>query len=636
MKKREHIIRHLGQRLFVFAAAVFACGAMERAAAQSGAVEFNSRAPLRVSEGETFRIEFVVSVEGNRQGDLDGAQFAPPDLNGIEVLAGPVPSRGVFMSTVNGVSQSRTTATFTYLVRAGSAGRIRIPEAGVTVGGKSYRSKPLTIDCVKSGAGSSPQQPGRSGGGGADETGGKSSLSADDILLRIEVNKTEVYRGEPVAATLKIYTCVPIVGFEQIKYPALNGFWAQELEVTDTEGRTETVGGKSYHGQALRQWLLYPQRSGTLEIEQAQLSAVAQLVTQLPATGSHYDLIYGGAPQIKNITAKLSSPAVKIRVKELPQPQPADFTGAVGQFEWTGGISGDRFAANTAGSFTLRLSGTGNFPLVEAPQIDLPVAFEQFDRKTTERLTHTARGTTGEKSFEYPFIARAEGDYTLPGIPFSYFDPAAGSYRRLTTPDFRIEILRDEGGGGTEGLGMISGVTKEDLRLLDSDIRFIRMGDPGLVRQGRVFLWSGGWFAAALGLAAVFAGLLVYLQKSIRERTDVVRTKTKKASKVALRRLKRAKTFMTAGREGAFFEELLRALWGYMGDKLAIEVANLTKERVQEELVVRRGVSDDEAREFLGLLAECELAQYSPAAGIQPQEAYRQALELIDKFESKL
>lgn len=603
-------------------------------AAAQGNIQVEANAPLQVLQGEPFKIEFIVSTQQN---DIGDARFTPPAWSGLDIMSGPVSSTGTYMSITNGATQVKKTITYTYWVKAQQAGILKIPAATITVSGQDYRTKALTIESLSAdqaaqgaGSGASNQRGNRNNAA----TTGKTSVNATDILLRMEVNKSEVYRGEPLVASLKIYTQVNIAGFENIKYPALNGFWAQEMDVSGQgDGRT-TLGGKEYHSQVLRQWLLYPQRAGTLEIEQAQFTAIAQLVSQAPATGSPFDIFFN-APQVQNVSVKLASPVVKVRVKELPKPMPADFTGAVGQFDLTGVISGDRFAANSAGSITLRLSGTGNFPLIEAPKIDLPVAFEQFDMKTNEQLSTTARGTSGEKTFEFPFIARAEGKYTLPGVQFSYFDPAAGTYKHLSTPDFEVEILRDES-GGTSGLGMVSGVTKEDLKMLDSDIRFIRMGNPKLVPQGRAFLWSWGWFLTFVLLVVLFVATLLYLRKNIRDRADIVRVKTKKANKVALRRLKRAKAFMNAGKETQFFEELLRALWGYMGDKLAIDVANLTKERVLAELVEKRGLSEEQAREFLNLIADCEFAQYSPAAGIQMEKAYNAALDLIGRFESKI
>lgn len=596
-------------------------------------VEFEIQAPLTVANGQQFQIEYSASTTG----DLNGAQFAPPTMpEGIEILSGPVRATGVFMSNMGGVSESRQTHTYTYWVRATRAGKITLPAATLTVGNKRYTAKSTVIESLDNGASGGGKPSGS--GGAAGETissAPKTTVAADDVLLRMEVSKNDVYKGEALVATLRIYTQVEIAGLQQIKYPALNGFWAQEMDVSAQGGERVTVGGKVYLSQVLRRWLLYPQRTGTIEIEQTQLTAVARLVTQMPSTGSPYDLFFGGAAQVKEVPTRLSTPVVRIRVKELPQPQPADFNGAVGQFQLTGVISGDRFPAHSAGSISLRLNGTGNFPLIEAPRIELPVAFEQFDTKMTERLVNTSRGTTGERTYEYPFIARAEGTYEIPAVGFSYFDPVAGRYDRLTTDAFHVEIVRGEGGSGS-GLGMVSGVTKEDLKLLGSDIRFIRMGDPHLVRQGRAFLWSWGWFLAAIALALLFAGLLFYLQRRIRERADIVRVKTRKANKVALRRLKRAKAYLAAGKESPFFEEMLRALWGYMSDKLAISVADLTKDRVRHVLVVERGISDEEAREFLNLISECEFAQYAPAGGVQMDKAYRAALDWIGRFESKI
>lgn len=594
-------------------------------------VEFKIQAPLTVANGQQFQFEYSASTTG----DLNGAQFAPPTMpEGIEILSGPVPSTGVFMSNMGGVSESRQTRTYTYWVRVTRAGKITLPAAVLTVGNKRYTAKATVIESLDNGA-AGGGKPAGSGGGESAAPASKTTVEADDILLRMEVSKNDVYKGEALVATLRIYTQVEIAGLQQIKYPALNGFWAQEIDVSGQSGERVTVGGKVYLSQVLRRWLLYPQRTGTIEVEQTQLTAIARLVIQAPSTGSPYDLFFGGAAQVKEVPKRLSTPVVRIRVRELPQPQPADFNGAVGQFRLTGVISGDRFPAHSAGSISLRLDGTGNFPLIEAPQIDLPVAFEQFDTKTTERLANTLRGTTGERTYEYPFIARAEGTYEIPAVGFSYFDPVAGRYERLTTDAFHVEIVRGEGGTGS-GLGMVSGVTKEDLKLLDSDIRFIRMGDPHLVRQGRAFLWSWGWFLAAVALAAAFVALLLYLQRRIRERADIVRVKTRKADKVALRRLKRAKAYLAAGKESPFFEEMLRALWGYMSDKLAISVADLTKDRVRHVLVVERGIPDEEAGEFLNLISECEFAQYAPAAGVQMDKAYQAALDWIGRFESKI
>lgn len=615
---------------YIFGMLLLFC--MATVAAQD--VKIEVRSPLIVSKGDQFQIQFVVSSSKN---DLDGSQFTTPEISGVvNVLSGPVKSIGVFGSfSSSGSSSAQITNTYTYWVQATELGKITVSPAKVTVEGKNYSTKSTTIEVA-----AATRQP-AAGGGRRNESATsrqetqRPTLAADDVLLRMEVNKREVYKGEPIVASLKLYNRITSQ-LSAAKAPAMNGFWAQQLPSTQTI-RREVYGGKPYETQIISQWLLYPQRTGTVEIEQMEMSGHAKIEVGPELTGDPLaDMAFGSRRQ-ENIPLKVVSPAVQIQVKELPEPFPESFAGAVGKFELDGVISGDRFPANTAGTVTIRLSGTGSFPLIEVPKIEFPAGFEEYSAKTNDRLTQTARGTSGERTYEYPFIARAEGTYTIPGIKFSYFDPDTKRYHTLNTGDFKVEVLRDESGGeGTAGLGMVSGVTKEDLKMLGQDIRFIRIGAPGLAKTTKgVFLWSPGWFFAVVLLFLLFGGVLYLMEKRIRERADLTKVKTKKANKVALRRLKIAKVYMTTMKESEFFEEMLKALWGYMGDKLAIDVANLTKDNVRSELEMR-GVEEEQVDDFLSLISECELSQYSPEVGIRMDKAYAAALDLIEQFESKI
>lgn len=326
------------------------------------------------------------------------------------------------------------------------------------------------------------------------------------------------------------------------------------------------------------------------------------------------------------------APASKITVKELPKPQPAGFAGAVGRFGLSSEISATQFTANKAGTITLKLNGTGDFPLIEAPKIQLPVAFEQYDTKISDAITNTVKGTNGTRTYEYPFIARAEGKYVIPAVEIPYFDPTTGKYATLRSEEFQVEIMRDDNSSGSS-MSMVSGVTKEDLKLLGQDIRFIRVGNSELTGRNSLMLYSWSWLLIIIILLCCFVVGVILLKKQIAQRADLSRQKSKKANKVALRRLKRARGYMNSGEQSKFFEELLRALWGYMGDKLLIDVANLTKERVRAELT-SRGVEADRIDEFMKLIAECEFAQYSPSASVSMQGAYGSALEIMDRFES--
>lgn len=604
------------------------------AAAVAQTPKFEIQSPLVVAQGEQFRIEFVVTLKEGEESELT----VPPTFSGsINVMAGPTKSVGVFMSNMNGVTSSHATNTYTYWVQAVGLGKLNVSAATVNVGGKPYSTKATIIESMANdavGGSTTGQQSGSNTPSSRSSAQDNSKLATDDILLRMELSRNEVYKGEALVATLKLYTRVNIAGISSPKYPAFNGFWTQDLDIAAEQPRREVVGGKEYQAQILRRWLLYPQRVGVLDIEQTEFTATAQLITQMEQGNSPFDLFYGGGSQVRNVEKKLASPALKITVKELPKPQPAGFAGAVGRFTISAALSGTTFSANKAGSLVVKLQGTGDFPLIESPKLTLPAAFEQYDVKTSESITNTVGGTIGERTYEYPFVARAEGTYTIPSIEIPYFDPTTSKYATLSSGEFTVEIIRDNNSNSQGSMPMISGVTKEDLKMLGQDIRFIRVGDANLSSREGLLLWSWRWFALVLLLAAAFALLLFFMKKRIAARADVARQKTKKANKVALRRLKRARTYMAAGDENHFFEEILRALWGYMGDKLLIDVANLTKERVRGELN-ERGFPPERVDEFLSLVAECEFSQYSPAAGIKMDKAYAASLDLMDRFESK-
>lgn len=579
---------------------------------------FELRAPSVVAAGERFRIEFILS-------NAKAEQFNPPSFTGLDILAGPVVSQGSQISIINGVQTQSSSITYTYTVQAEGEGKATISAASVkTETGKTYSTKATSIEIAKGG------QSSNSGGGSATRS---QAVTGESILLKMEVNKSSVYKGEAVVATLKIYTQVGIAGLEDAKLPAFNGFWKQELEMGNQQPSRATVNGKVYEAQILKQWLIYPQRVGQMEIEQTNFTVIAQIVTQTSTGSSMFDNFFGGGSTVEHIKRKVVALPVKITVKELPQPTPEDFSGGVGKFTLTSEITTREVTANSGGSVTLKLSGTGDFPLIDAPKIELPNGFEKYDTKQSEQITNSVNGTNGTRTWEYPFIARAEGEFTVPAMTMSYFDPSTGRYVQLKSSEFPVKVLRDTNPGSNLG-NIVSGVTKEDLKMLGQDIRFIRTDNPNLTKKDNLFLWSVTFFASLLLIIAAFVLMLVFLKKRIANRADIVRTKNKKANSVALRRLKKAKSYMTSGNETGFYEEMLRALWGYMGDKLAITVSDLSKERLREEFN-RRNVTTENGEEFLNLISECEMAQYSPSGSIEMERAYNTALDLIGKLELK-
>ncbi len=327
----------------------------------------------------------------------------------------------------------------------------------------------------------------------------------------------------------------------------------------------------------------------------------------------------------------LRTAPVKVTVRDLPAGAPESFGGAVGRFTMASNAPSTELTANSAATYTIKISGTGNLSFVQAPKLTLPGSFEQYNVKTTESMKTTAAGTTGYRQFEYPFIARAEGEYEIAPVEFTYFDPATKQYVTLSTARLPIVVAPDAGGGGAAQV--VTGLSKEDVKLLGQDIRFIKLGRGNLRLQGRPFMGGTLYFVLLAAIVAAFAGAYVALRKRIRERRNAVLMRGKRANKVAVQRFRAAAGYMKQENRHAFYEEMLRALWGYMSDKFNIPVANLTKENVREELH-KRGVAPELSQRFSEIISRCDEAQYSPLAGARMCDVYNEGVDFISKLES--
>ena len=449
-------------------------------------------------------------------------------------------------------------------------------------------------------------------------------VGKDDILLRMILSRTTAFKGEPIRATLKLYYRVNLRGDNGSKFPTFNGFWAQEIE-QDGQPQRERYNGKVYETQVIKEYLLYPQQSGELTIEPAELNVVAQVMVQSP----NPDPFFGGGHEVYDIRRSLRTAPVKVTVRDLPAGAPGSFSGAVGKFTMASNVPSTELAANSGATYTVKISGTGNLSFVQAPKLTLPSSFEQYNVKTTESMKTTAAGTTGQ--FEYPFIARAEGEYEIAPVEFTYFDPDTKQYITLSTARVSINVTPDAGGGGSAQL--VTGLSKEDVKLLGQDIRFIKLGRANLQVQSRPFMGGTLYFVLLAAIVGVFGGAYAALRKRIRDRQNAVLMRGKRANKVAVQRFRAAAKFMKEENRHAFYEEMLRALWGYMSDKFNIPVANLTKENVREELH-KRGVSQELSQRFSEIISRCDEAQYSPVAGARMSDVYNEGVDFISKLES--
>lgn len=588
--------------------------------------------PLTVALGEPFRVEFSLNAKP------DEDSFQAPDFAGFDVLAGPAVSRGSSIQIINGSMSKSVNVSYTYVLLPKAAGAQTIGVATVVVEGETVQSHPQPIEVVdESAAAQSPTQ-----GSTAqrqqrrDQMQGDAAnrVAEDDVLLRAFVSKRSVYKNEPLHVTYKLYTRVQFVDYSFDANPSFNGFWAQDLVKKGSNAQTgrETYNGKVYDTYVLGDWLLYPQQAGALTIDPMGMTIVAQVVVQ----SRNRDPFFGGGHEVYNVPRKVQSSPVTITVKPLPEGAPADFNGAVGSFQLEETPPADRLAANSGATYTVRISGTGNLTFVQAPTLQLPSSFEQYNVKTTEAINTSASGISGYRQFEYPFIARAEGEFEIPAVEFSYFDPARRQYHTLTSKGLLMEVTPDAKGTSSEAVVLPGrGLSKEEVKLLGEDIRFIKLGDSRLGKEREPLIFSRLYWAL-LGVIIVLFGITyLALRRKIRESQNLVLVRGKRANKVALQRFRVARQAMEEQNRHAFYEEMLHALWGYMSDKFNIPVSNLTKESVREELL-KRGITQEECQRFSQIITRCDEAQYSPMATTQMQEVYEEGVALLSLVEQRV
>ncbi len=591
-------------------------------------VTFRAEAPLLVSLDERVRVEFTV----NKEPDGDKT-FQAPTFEGFTTLAGPSISTGMEMQWVNGHQTTNYSRSYTFILKPLSAGKHTIGSASIEVEGKRYTTKPIVLEVVDESAAQAnkPQQPSQPAttpqSGGKSDRGAEASITSDDIFIMLSVSDKEVYKGEALRATLMLYTRVGYPDIRGFDLPTFNDFWTQELQTLNERSRAE-YNGRVYDTYKLTEYLIAPQRTGSLQISPAELDVAIQVVTQ---DNSRQGFFYSGR-QVSIVNRKLRSAPVTIKVKEFPDNAPASFKGAVGSFTLTTTAPEATMSANSSNEISVTISGSGNLKFVTAPRLVLPASFELYDTKVADNIRTTASGSTGSITYSYPFVARSAGEYTIEPIVFSYFDLETAQYKTLSTESFTITVTGD--GSVVEG-GTASNATYSDyggrMKQIDRDIRFIHTGKLPQ-HKASMFIFSPLYWLIVVAAVALFVVIYVVMRKRIRENRNIVARRMRQADKVAVQRLRMAQRSMAEGNRHAFYEEMLRAMWGYISDKFNIPVSNLTKETIREELY-RRGVSASDAEQFCQIISRSDEAQYAPSTDSDMGEVYGDAVAVISKIE---
>ena len=575
---------------------------------------FTADAPAVVSTDEIFRVVFTATYESGKVSD-----FVPPSFEGLEVLAGPVPSTSTSFQSINGQSSTTHAHSYTYTVRAVQEGKVTLGAASVKIGKETYSTEPRTIEAVK---GEVPAQ-------GSAASGGQRQSAGEDLMLRMSVSKTRAVVGEPVIVTLKLYVQTSAIsGFEDVRFPTFDGFWSQEIDAPQNiQFVRENYNGQVYNAALLRRYMLLPQQTGALTIDPSELVCLLQIRAESTGPRSIFDDFFSSYQTIRK---RVTSDPVTVNVSALPSGAPASFTGGVGSFRMTAGFVSDSVSAHEATSLRVEISGTGNINMVDAPKMQFPADFEAYDIRKTENISTGASGASGTLTFEYPFIPRAPGVFDIDPVEFTYYDVQAGRYRTLSSGPLRLKVGE---GTRTDAAVIPSGVSKRSVESLGEDIRFIST-TPHLKKAGRMMVSSPAMLIIPIVIVLATAAVWVLLNRSIARRSDVAGTRNRKALKVARARLKNASVFLKQGLYSAFYEELHKALHGYISDKLMLPVADLTRERIGEELS-SRGKNEAVIQALSDILDACEYARYAPASGSEAMEKhYEQAVKVISEIES--
>ena len=580
--------------------------------AASAQVSFTVDAPALTALGRPFNVAFTIDAEPEQN------SFKAPEFEeNFDVVAGPSTSVGRSMQFINGKQSSSYNYTITYALMPRESGTFTIGSASVKVDGKTYTTRPMLVEVIAEKQGAGVKTP---------NTSPEGSIGRDDILLRLKVSDTELYKGESLRASLVLYTRVTVENIESLTMPPFDGFWSQELSFDNAPSREE-YNGRVYETYKITELLLSPQESGKIVIPEAVMDVVAQVVVQ---DRRNYDPIFGGR-QVYRVSRELKSVPVTINVKEFPAGAPQSFNGAVGNFSLRSTMPAAEIDANSADQIELTISGTGNLKFITAPRITLPESFEVYDTKVVDNCKITATGTTGSLTYTYPFVARSAGAFTIPRIEFSFFNPDTQAYETLATEPFTL-VVKDDGSIAASAPATSNYNYGGPMRQLDRDIRFIHTGKLPK-RAAAAFVLTPLYWLAIVAMVALFILIYAVLRKRIRERSNTVARRMRHADKMAVQRLRMAERYMNEANRHAFYEEMLRAMWGYISDKFNIPVASLTKEKIREELY-RRNVAEATAEQFCEVISRSEEAQYAPSASGEMTDIYAEAVEVISKIES--
>lgn len=581
-------------------------------------IEFNAIAPEVVKEGQQFQVKFEINT-------LKATNFRGPSFTGFEVLNGPADARGQSISfDSNGNRTQIISYSKTYYLLATKEGTYTIEPATFQVGNKQYSTKQLTIKVLSDADAAEASA--------AVGNSNKSNSKTNDLFAQVMLSKRKVYEQEAVLATIKLYAgqSVNLSQVLNADFPNFDGFAVSEIDLGEESRqlKAEEVNGKIYGSVVLAQYLLFPQKTGKIDIASGKL----EVLTQVPRQINIHDIF--NMDMYDNVKRVVNIPATSVTVESLPSGRPASFMNAIGNFSISSSINSKKVKENEAITIKVEVKGTGNLKYIKNPEINFPEDFETYDPVVNVETKNTTSGLQGYKTIEYTAIPRFAGNFTIPGIEFSYFDTSSNSYKTLTTQPFELQVEKGEGNSASTVMNNFT--NKENVKLLGQDIRFIKVGETKLQKEITFVLGSWGYILGYIIPALLFIIFVIIYRKQAKANSDITLMKTKKANKVAKKRLKLAGNYLKEHKKEQFYAETLKAVWGYLSDKLSLPLSELTKDNVEAELN-KYGADNELITRFMEILNTCEFAQYAPSQSEKAMDdLYESTVNAIGKMENTI
>lgn len=572
-------------------------------------VSFTTIPPRTVIEGNKFNITF-------RLKNAEGSGFQAPEIEGCTKLFGPAVSTVYNSSYTNGRMEQSSSVDYSLTYRADKAGTYTIGVAKINVNGKTLTTKPASFTVLPPGK---DQQRDNSAAGGTSGQSTTQKVSSDDVFVRIILNKSHAYEQEAILCTIKLYTTHSISSFIPTVQPSFDGFVIEEKPIQSTLNDVEHYNGNNYMTAILKQCVIFPQKAGKLTINSGKYDVV---VVQYERLGG----FWGGSRPVEQ-ELKTSSNSVSVIVDPLPQPRPEGFTGAVGKFTIDSHLSTNVFKTNEAASLIYDIRGTGNIKYIKEPVIDFPSEFEQYQPQAEVSAAVSGASVTGSMTIDYTFIPQSVGNFSIGADKFVYFNPESKKYVTLTTPSYDVKVAQGV------AVASASTVNKQGISSKNTDILHIKMGALGLQKSHPFYYTSWWYWPSYIVLALILAAIIWIYSKQVKLNADIQGRRLANANKVARRRLNTAKKFMAAHDNEKFYEEILRAIWGYLSDKLQLPASQLTRDNIAQELN-RFGAPESLTKSFIDIIDECEMSRYTPVKSEeQVEQLYSQASKAMNEME---